>query len=343
MPRNLFLACLLLASFSLLTAGCHQQPQPATPAGSAASAPTPPLPPVTGTFKVALLTTGPVTDGGWNQSAYEGLLRIQKTLGAQVSKQENLKNDQFEGAFRDYAQQGYSVIFAHGDEFSPAALKVAAQFPQVAFVTTGGENTSSNLTALHFATEEGTYLQGMEAGMVSKTAKGGFIGGQALPPVTIAADAFAKGAQSVNPRYVFKITYINGWTDTAAAKAQTDALLASGADTLTHNCDAAAAGMFQTAGTKPGVYTFGVNADENAKAPNVLSSVFLDIPKAFTDVAASVKNGTFTGQALALGLKQNDVRLIDNPALDAVIPADGKAKIAKAAAAIASGTLSVMK
>ena len=84
--------------------------------------------------------------------------------------------------------------------------------------------------------------------------------------------------------------------------------------------------MFQTAGAKPGVYTFGVNADENGKAPNVLSSVFLDIPKAFADVAASVKNGTFHGQALPLGLKENDVRLIDNPKLSAVIPAARQGK-----------------
>ncbi len=97
--------------------------------------------------------------------------------------------------------------------------------------------------------------------------------------------------------------------------------------------------MFQTAGVKPGVYTFGVNADENGKAPNVLSSVFLDIPKAFTDIAASVKNGTFKGQALSLGLKENDVRLIDNPKLAGVIPAAGKAKIQQAAKDIAAGKL----
>ena len=292
-------------------------------------------------MKVALLTTGPVTDGGWNQAAYEGLQRIQKTLGAQTAQQENLKPDQFEAAFRDFAQQGYSVIFAHGDEFGPAAAKVAAQFPQVAFVTTGGEKTAPNLTAIHFSTEEGTYLQGMEAGLVSRTGRGGFIGGQALPPVTRAADAFAQGAKATNPKYTFQTTYINGWTDAAAARAQTDALLGGGADTLAHNCDAAAAGMFQAADGKPGVYTFGVNADENKKAKNVLSSVFLDIPKAFTDIAASVQQGKFVGRPLPLGLKENDVRLVDNPALAGVLPAAGKAKIQQAAKDIMAGKLSV--
>ena len=343
MTRAYLILSASLASFALLAAGCHQAAAPTatTTPSQTTQAAAPPLPPVTGTMKVALLTTGPVTDGGWNQSAYEGLQRIQKTLGAQVAKQENLKPDAFEGAFRDYAQQGYTIIFAHGDEFGPAAAKVAAQFPKVVFVTTGGDSTAPNLTALHFSTEEGTYLQGMEAAMVSKTGKGGFIGGQALPPVTRAADAFAKGAKAVNAGYTFKTTYINGWSDTGAAKAQTDALLTSGADTIAHNCDAAAAGMFQTASGKPGVYTFGVNADENKKASNVLSSVFLDIPKAFTDVATSVKNGTFKGQALPLGLKEDDVRLIDNPALASVIPAAGKAKIQQASKDIAAGKLSV--
>ena len=323
--------CTLLALAAVVSGGCHGDArQTAVPDPSA---------PV---FKVALLTTGPVTDGGWNQSAYTGLQHIQKDLGATVAKQENLKPDQFEGAFRDFAQQGYSVVFAHGDEFSAAAAKIAAQYPKTNFVTTGGTHTAPNLTALHFATEEGTYLQGMEAAFVSKTGKGGFIGGQALPPVTIAANAFSKGARAVDPKYAFQITYINGWSDIGAAKAQTDALLSSGADTIAHNCDAAAAGMFQTAGAKPGVYTFGVNADENAKASNVLSSVFLDIPKAFEDMATTVKNGTFHGQALSLGLKENDVRLIDNPKLVSVLSPASKAKVAQASKDIATGKISVL-
>src|SRR4051812_16798047 len=63
-----------------------------------------------GGFKVALLTTGPVTDGGWNQSAWEGVQKIQKDLGATVDKQENLKESQFTDAFRDFANRGYNLI-----------------------------------------------------------------------------------------------------------------------------------------------------------------------------------------------------------------------------------------
>ena len=191
-------------------------------------------------FKVALLTTGPVTDGGWNQSAYEGVQRIAKDMGAQTAKQENLTPAQFREAFRDFASQGYNIIFAHGDEFGPDAAAVAAQFPNVVFITTGGdEKPGPNIAPIHFATEKGHIFKAWKLRWFPKQAKA-VRGGQELPPVKIAADAFAQGAQSVNPKYAFKITYINGWSDTVAAKAQTDALLSNGADTIAHNCDAAA-------------------------------------------------------------------------------------------------------
>ncbi|MGO8672967.1 MAG: BMP family lipoprotein [Capsulimonadaceae bacterium] len=292
-------------------------------------------------FKVALLTTGPVTDGGWNESAYDGLLKIHKDLGATIDKQENLKDDQFVDAFRDFANRGFNLIIGHGDEFGDAAAQVAAQYPNVDFVTTGGEKSAPNLMPVHFATEEGNYLQGMEAALVSKSGKGGFVGGQELPPVKQAAEAFAKGALAVNPKFQFTATYINSWTDPAAAKTQTLTLLGNGCDVISHNCDAAAKGMFDTAGTRPGVYTFGVNANENSKAPNVLSSAVLDIPKAFDDIAKEVKAGTFKGGPISLGMQAGDVTLVDNPRLANAIPASGRAKIQAAKAQIVAGKIAL--
>ena len=35
-------------------------------------------------FRVALLLTGPVSDDGWNASAHEGLLRLERELGLEV-------------------------------------------------------------------------------------------------------------------------------------------------------------------------------------------------------------------------------------------------------------------
>jgi basic membrane lipoprotein Med (substrate-binding protein (PBP1-ABC) superfamily) len=180
----------------------------------------------------------------------------------------------------------------------------------------------------------------MEAGFLSKTGKGGFVGGQALPPVKTAADAFGKGAMAVVPKFSYQETYIGNWSDVAAAKGQAEALLSNGSDVISQNCDAAAKGLFDAA-NKPGVYTFGANSDQNAMAPNVFSSFILDVPKAFDDLAKQVKAGTAQGAPLTLGLKSGDVRVLDNPKFASVLTAAQKAQIAKAIQDIEDGKIKV--
>ena len=336
MRHSLFLLPLIGVA---LVAGCSSRqssetntPAPATQTAPAAAA---------GDYKVALLTTGPVTDKGWNQSAYEGLQQIAKDLGAKTANQENLQPNQFEEAFRDYANQGYSIVIGHGDEFNDAAMKVAKDYPKTFFVTTGGAHSAANVIPVIFSAEEGCYLQGMEAGMLSKTGKGGFVGGQQLPNVKSAADAFGLGAKAVNPKFVFQQTYIGNWSDVAAAKGQTVALLSNGCDVISQNCDAAAKGVFDAAGSKPNTYTFGANSDQNSMAPNVFSSFILDVPKALDDVAKQIKAGTAQGAPLVLGLKSGDIRLLDNPKFASVLTADQKATLAKTTQDIEDGKVKV--
>src|SRR5262245_35916533 len=72
------------------------------------------------TFKVALLSPGPVSDAGWNALAYEGLLRIRDELGAEISQTQTKNPAEFEEGFRDYARRGFNLVFGHGFEFQDA-------------------------------------------------------------------------------------------------------------------------------------------------------------------------------------------------------------------------------
>src|SRR5882672_6776798 len=151
------------------------------------------------TFKVALLTPGPISDAGWNAGAYEGLLRIRDTLGALVSQVETKTPAEFEEAFRDYARQGYRLVFGHGFEFQDAAARVGADYSGTVFITTSGSTVRPNVSPMVFQLEEGTYLAGMLAGAVTKTGKVGFVGGIKLPPVEGTYLGFAGGARAVRP------------------------------------------------------------------------------------------------------------------------------------------------
>jgi basic membrane protein A len=65
-------------------------------------------------LKVALCVTGSVNDGGWSQSAYEGLRMAEKELGVKVAYTENVQVPDMEATFVDYASQGYDLIIGHG-------------------------------------------------------------------------------------------------------------------------------------------------------------------------------------------------------------------------------------
>src|SRR3954466_278074 len=76
-------------------------------------------------FKVALLTPGPISDKSWNGGAYEGLIAIRDSLGAEVSHIQTKTPAEFDENFRQYGAKGFDLVFGHGFEFQDAALRVA--------------------------------------------------------------------------------------------------------------------------------------------------------------------------------------------------------------------------
>ena len=273
-------------------------------------------------FRVALLTPGSISDQSWNGGAYQGLLRVRDSLGAQVSHIQTKTPAEFEENFRQYGAKGYNLVFGHGFEFQDAAVRVAPEYPKTVYVTTSGNRTGPNLAGMEFAFEEPSYLAGMIAGAVTKSNVLGVIGGTELPPVRNSFYAFEQGARAVNPAVRVLSSYIGNWDDIGAGKEQALAQIGRGADVIFQNADAAGLGVFQAAKESPGVRVIGSNSDQNGVAPQVtLASVVIDLPHAFLAVAREVKGGTFQPRVITLGSKSEVVRLVMNPALESTIPA----------------------
>jgi basic membrane lipoprotein Med (substrate-binding protein (PBP1-ABC) superfamily) len=322
LPRALAIALALLLP---LAAGCHGN----DPAGG-------PQP-----FRVALLTPGPISDGGWNASAYDGLQLIKKELGADVSNVQTSTPSEFAQGFRDYAQQGYDLVFGHGFEFQDAAMQVGAEFPKTAFVVSSGSVHAANVASLTFDLDQATYLAGIVAASLSKSGRAGCVGGIKLPVIRTTFLGFTAGAKSVNPNFVVAETYLGSFEDVAAAKAATDALIAQGADLVLQNADAAGLGVFQAAAAQ-GVLAFGTNRDQSDVAPDtVLASATISIPKAFLQVAQEVKEKRFAGRVVEEDLATGVIDFVVNPKLAARIPADVQQRVADARAKIVSGELKV--
>jgi basic membrane protein A and related proteins len=300
-----------------------------------------PAPPAADTFRVALLTPGPVSDAGWNALAYEGLIKIRDTMHAEVSQIETKTPAEFEEAFRDYASRGFQLIFGHGFEFQDAAARVGADFPQTVFITTSGSTVRDNVAPMRFLLEEATYLMGMMSAMVSKTGRAGAIGGIEIPPLKSTFMAFTAGAKSVKPDFQVTVSYIGNWEDVGAAKQAALALITQGCDILIPNADAASLGAFQAAREKH-VMALGTNKNQNDVAPDVIvASGVIDIPTAFLQVAQEVHKGTFHGRIIHLGMKEGVITLVYNPAWQDRLPPEVQMRVTAAKQQIVAGTLKV--
>ncbi len=273
-------------------------------------------------FKVALLTPGPISDQSWNGSAYAGLMRVKDSLGASVSHIQVKTPAEFEENFRQYGAAGYRLVFGHGFEFQDAAARVGPEFPKTVYVTTGGTKIGANVAAMNFSFDEPSYLAGIIAGSMTKSNVIGCIGGTELPPVKLAFAAFKAGAKSINPRVKVLVSYIGNWEDAGAGKEQALAQLGQGADVIFQDADAAGLGAFQAVRESKGAYIIGSNADQNSVAPEVtLGSVVIDLPHAFMVVASEVKSGRFKPRVILLDMRLDVVRWKMNPQLESKISA----------------------
>jgi basic membrane protein A and related proteins len=279
-------------------------------------------------FKVALLTPGPISDKSWNGGAYAGLMAIRDSLNAEVSHIQTKTPAEFEENFRQYGSKKFNLVFGHGFEFQDAAMRVAPSYPNTVYVTTSGTSVARNVAGADFAFEEASYLAGIVAGYMTKSNILGVIGGTELPPVKRSFAAFEQGARSVNPRIKLIVSYIGNWDDASAGKEQAIAQMSRNADIIFQNADAAGLGVFQAVKEAKNVWIIGSNANQNDIAPDqTLGSVVIDLPHAFLLIAREVQKEDFSGHVFSLGLHDDVVKYISNPKTASSVPVTAVAAV----------------
>lgn len=312
---------LVLVATAIGIAGCRRAPRAASG------------------FAVALLVPGPVSDAGWNASAYNGLRLIEKRLGARTAMAQTTSPADFADAMRDFGARGFRLVFAHGFEYTDAALETGRDFPRTIFVVTSGSAAAVNVASVSFKIEEATYVEGVLAGGVSKTGVVGAIGGIELPSLKIAFEGFRRGFLSVRPDGRMLVSYTGNFNDVGAAKEAALAQISRRADVLIQDADAAGIGVFQAA-AQAHVYAFGANGDQNDVVPQaVLASAVTAIPEAFLKIATEVKNGTFRAGMIEYGMREGMVRVAINPRLIGAIPPNTLAQAHRAEQLIVAGSV----
>ena len=280
----------------------------------------------------------------WEKSLIDSFNRVivakPHGLNISVDYTENVYENA-EQVFRTYAETGeYDIVF--GDTaYADAIEKVKADYPKTLFVMSGSGNRGLGANAywIFIHAHEPAYAMGTLAGKLTKSNVIGVVSTFPAEDTNDQINAFIAGAKDANSAAKAKITFIQSWFDPQKSNEATTAQIAAGADQIFQM-----SGAFEVCQEKK-VGCYGNYIDMAPMAPDTIiaSAVAKWDPHINWVIdqwwAAKTSGGGFAAptEAKWFGWKDGGGDLVFNANVADKIPADAKAAVDQAAAAIKSG------
>lgn len=274
-------------------------------------------------------------DKSFNDAAYLGVSRAAKELDVEVSYLEPASTEDREAALRLFAARGFDLVIGVGFIFSSDIDAVARAYPKTRFAgvdyAPGPNGVPSNVAALAFREEEGSFLVGAVAGLMSRSRHVGFVGGMTGPLIRKFEVGYAQGVKAACPSCVVHVAYAgptpDAFRDPAKGKALANAQISAGSDVIYHASGATGHGVFEAAADAR-VLAIGVDADQHDEMPGtVVTSMIKRADVAVFDIVEATLNGTFAGGMNVFGLKEEGVDYVHEGPHAARIPEDVKKKV----------------
>jgi basic membrane protein A len=331
----------LVAALVVAAPGCGKKSEPGATGGAPAGTP----------YKVGLVfDIGGRGDKSFNDAAYAGLERAKSELGAEYATLETGEGTDREAAMRQLAAGGSQLVIGVGFLFSDDIRQLAVEFPAVKFAcvdyTVKPDDTlPPNLAALTFKEEDGSYLVGALAGLLSKTGTVGFVGGMEIPLIKKFEAGYRAGVKAVSPaaRVIVKYAGTTGTAFKDPTKGKELALSEyhQGADIIFHASGSTGLGVFE-AGRELKKLAIGVDSDQYDQAPGVvLTSMVKHVEVAVFNTVKAAQAGRFQGGVQVFGLAEDGVGWVYDDRNKALIPDAVKARVDSLKAEIVAGHITV--
>lgn len=279
-------------------------------------------------------------DKSFNEAAYVGMENWKKETGKQYLEFEIANESQREQAIRRMAEKGASPIIGVGFSQASAIEKVAKEFPKLNFVIVDMVVGLPNVQSVVFKEQEGSFLVGAMAAMVSKTGKVGFVGGMDIPLIRRFQCGYEQGAKFANAKAeVFaNMTGTTGaaWNDPTRGGELAKAQFAKGADVVFAAAGGTGVGVYQAA-KDGGKLAIGVDSNQNHLQPGTMLTSMLKR----VDVAVYNVSKSFAPGVTVLGLKEGGVDYAMDANNAKLVTADMKKRVDAAKADIISGKIKV--
>jgi basic membrane protein A len=270
-------------------------------------------------IKVGLVTdTGGVDDRGFNQFSIAGLDKAATDLDIEKRVYVSNSADDYEPNLEAAVDDGNDLVIAVGFLLAPSAIKVATANPDVSFAGVDhfygppGDKACEesktcavdNALGMIFPTEEAGYLAGIVAALTTKTNTVSTVGGIKIPPVDNWIAGYQAAVKATKPNVKLLNAYSNDFNDAAKCKEIALDQISQGSDVVFQVAGDCGLGALDAACEK-NVTAIGVDADQSAQGPCVLTSALKPLTDAvFSVIDKFVKDDFKGGTNESFGVEQ---------------------------------------
>jgi basic membrane protein A and related proteins len=270
----------------------------------------PPHPASTGPAFGLVTDVGGLGDQSFNDSAYAGLVEAGRRYRARVQVLQSRSATDYQPNLTVFATQGFTETIALGFLMANDLAEVARRRPASNFAIVDAVVDLPNVASVTFKEEDGSFLAGALAAMVSRTRTIAFLGGVDVPLLRKFEAGFSAGAREIDPSIVVLVKYVGSFDDVASGKELADVLFDERADVIFAAAGKAGLGAIEAVKQRAGDYVIGVDSDQDGLAPGkILTSMVKHVDVAVERICGAAAAGKPIHGHLALGLREGAVGL----------------------------------
>lgn len=281
-------------------------------------------------FSVAMVTdVGGVDDKSFNQLAWEGIESFGKENGLEKGDGgydylQSASDADYITNINALVRRDFNVVYGIGFLMEAPIGTIADQQPDAQLAIVDGIVDKPNVASVMFKEQEGSFLAGVAAALMSESKKIGFVGGMDIPVINRFHAGFIEGVKAVDPSIKVDVQYTGKFDDAALGKTTANRMYSSGVDIIFHAAGGTGNGVFaeakerKTKDANANVWVIGVDSDQYEEGAvgehNVtLTSMQKRVDIAVQTIAKEAMAGNFPGgKTVTYGLAEGGVALADS-------------------------------
>ena len=275
--------------------------------GCVLPAPTPTAQPVL--YVGMILGAGGLGDRSFNDSAYAGLQQAQRRYGVRFETISYTTDEANLAELRRLIRLGYDLIIGIGYENAPYIRELAAEASDREFAVIDTVVEGDNVASVVCREQEGDFLMGVLAAMLTKTGVVGFVGGMDIDIIRRIHSGFVQGVAYQDAEVEVLAEMAGSFSNPEKGKAIALAQYEAGADVVYNAAGRTGLGVIEAA-QEAGKLTIGTSGDQRYLAPgHVVGNRPKRVDTAVLALIEELLHGAFTPGVRSLGLAEQGLSL----------------------------------